>query len=79
MRVYKEEKLEKIYCNKCGREIKVENEIVKEGLFSVDYKWDYFSDKDGMKHSFDICEQCYNEIVKEFKYPVNETKYTEML
>lgn len=79
MRVYKEEKLEKIYCNKCGREIKVENEIVKEGLFSVDYKWDYFSNKDGMKHSFDICEQCYNEIVKDFKYPVNETEYTEML
>ncbi len=79
MRVYKKEKLEEIYCNKCGRKINVENEIVKEGVLSVDYKWGYFSNKDGMMHSFDLCEECYNFMVKDFIYPVSEKEYTELI
>lgn len=79
MRVYKEEKIEEIYCNKCGRKIQIENEIVKEGVMSVDYKWEYFSKKDGMKHSFDLCEACYDKMIKNFLYPVSETEYSELL
>ncbi|MFQ9516439.1 MAG: hypothetical protein ACLRZ9_11540 [Eubacterium sp.] len=91
MRVYSEEnlkesteervekKLEEIYCNNCGRKIKVQNGIVREGVLSIDYKWDYFSEKDGMKHSFDICEECYDKIIKNFVYPVSEMEYTELL
>lgn len=79
MRVYKQEKLKEIYCNKCGRKIQIENEIVKEGVMSVDYKWEYFSKKDGMKHSFDLCEACYDKMIKNFLYPVSETEYSELL
>ena len=79
MRVYKEEKLQEIYCNKCGKKIEIENEITKEGVFSVDYKWDYFSEKDGVMHSFDLCEDCYDRMVEKFKYPVSESEYTELL
>ena len=79
MRVFKEEKLDEIYCNKCGRKISAENEIVKEGVFSIDYRWEYFSQKDGIKHSFDLCEQCYDRMVDKFKYPVEASDYTELI
>lgn len=79
MRVFREEKLEEVYCNQCGRKMNVENEIVKEGIFSIDYKWEYFSQKDGIKHSFDLCEQCYERMINQFKYPVEESDYTELI
>lgn len=60
----------KIICNKCGKEIPVRNERVEEGVFSVDYTWGYFSEKDGEKHSFDLCEACYDELLRSFKVPV---------
>ena len=68
-----------LYCNKCGKQIKVENEIIKEGSFSVDYRWDYFSNKDGRRHKFDLCENCYDEIVKSFKRPIEDEEYMELL
>ncbi len=79
MRIYKEERLAELYCNKCGKQIKVENEIIKEGSFSVDYRWDYFSNKDGRRHKFDLCENCYDEIVKSFKRPIEDEEYMELL
>lgn len=62
----KEKKIIDIRCNKCGKNIKVENSIVKEGVFSVDYKWGYFSGMDSEIHSFDLCEECYKEVLKSF-------------
>jgi hypothetical protein len=84
MRVYieetkKEKTLKEIYCNKCGRKIEVKKGIVREGVLSVEHKWDYFSQKDGIKHSFDICEECYDGMIKKFKYPVTSTEYSELL
>ena len=79
MRVYKEDQLEELYCNRCGRKIRVENHIVTDGVLSLDYKWGYFSNKDGKMHSFDLCEKCYDEIVRDFKYPINETGYNELI
>lgn len=79
MRVYEDERLIELYCNQCGKQIKIENEIIQEGNFSVDYRWDYFSDKDGRRHRFDLCEKCYDEIIQNFKYPVDVTDYNELL
>lgn len=79
MRVYKDKKLTNVYCNKCNKQVVVESEIVKEGIFSIDYHWNYFSGKDGEKHSFDICEECYDKLIKDFKIPVEETEYTEFV
>lgn len=79
MRVYREEKLEQLYCNRCGRKIEVQNQIIQEGVLSVDYKWNYFSNKDGMRHSFDLCEKCYDEMIRNFKYPIEETEYNELI
>lgn len=58
-----------IICNKCGKEIPVANEVASEGVFSVDYEWGYFSDKDGEKHRFDLCEECYDKLVASFVFP----------
>ena len=52
MRRYEEEKLVEVTCNKCGKKLIVENEIIKEGNFTVEYKWNYFSNKDGREHFF---------------------------
>lgn len=69
-----EKKIIDIYCNKCGKNIKVENNIVKEGVFSIDYKWGYFSRRDSEIHSFDLCEECYEELLNSF---VIETEIVE--
>lgn len=69
MRVYKnieENTLEFAKCNKCGREILINNGIIKEGVFSINYDWGYFSKKDGETHCFDLCEDCYNELIASF-------------
>ena len=77
MRVYKEQKLQSVCCNKCGKNISLKNGVMTEGVFSVDYRWGYFSNKDGKKHAFDLCEECYDKIIKKFKYSVEEQEYTE--
>ena len=79
MRVSRDEKVIEIYCNKCGKKIEVKNQIAIEDVLSVDKKWGYFSKKDGIMHSFDICESCYNEMIKDFRYPVDQKEYSELI
>lgn len=74
-----ETKLRKVVCNQCGRALKVEGGILKEGCFSADYLFGYFSKKDGVRNRFDLCEECYEKIVSQFKIPVEETEETELL
>lgn len=35
--------------------------------------------KDGENHSFDVCEECYDRICSEFRYPVKVVQRTELL
>lgn len=63
MRKYgKDGRLESVICNRCGRKLAVRNGIVREGVFSSDHAWDFFSEKDGEVHHFDLCEECYDEV-----------------
>lgn len=71
--------LKKIVCNQCGRELKLENGIVQEGVFPGDARWGYFSKKDGERHSFDLCEECYGNLVNGFLIPVTVEDETEFL
>lgn len=64
------ETLDKMYCNKCGKEIQIENDIIKEGTYTGDTTWGYFSHKDGEKHQFDLCEGCYDSLIEGFEIPV---------
>ena len=74
-----ERKLIQVVCNKCGRELKVENGDLREGCFSADAVFGYFSRKDGTVHHFDICEDCYDLMVAQFALPVEEDTATELL
>lgn len=68
-----------IWCNMCGKEIRQEQGIVKEGCFYADQSWGYFSSKDGIRHQFDLCESCYDKMIQSFVIPVTETENTEMI
>ncbi len=82
MRNYTDENrqiLSKVVCNRCGKELTVESGIVKEGYFQGDNLFGYFSNKDGVKHSFDLCEECYDKMIKSFVIPVEEEEVNELL
>ena len=84
MRTYKEKELQKseltkVFCNQCGKELLVEEGILKEGCFGVDYTFDYFSNKDGYIYSFDLCEECFDKLMRGFKNPVQITETKEYL
>ncbi|MGN0403240.1 MAG: hypothetical protein ACI4HQ_13410 [Acetatifactor sp.] len=74
-----ERRLQKVVCNRCGRELKVEGGILKEGCFSAEYSFGYFSKKDGIKNCFDLCEECYDAMISQFKIPVDAVEETELL
>ncbi len=71
--------VEKIFCNVCGRGIEIKNGILKQDLFEVKKEWGYFSNKDLEIHKFNMCEQCYDKMIKEFKIPVQVIKKTEAM
>ncbi len=71
--------LERICCNKCGRELPLEQGYPKEGCFTAEYVFGYFSHKDGEKHAFDLCEECYDEMIAGFIVPVTRSTETELL
>lgn len=64
--------LEKIICNKCGKEIIVKNGMSEIDTFSVEKRWGYFSNKDNEVHEIDLCEQCYDEWISEFLIPIQQ-------
>ena len=65
-----ERKVQKIFCNQCGRPMKIENGIVREGIFSAEVSFGYFSKKDGIRQEFDLCEECYDRMIRQkfFQY-----------
>lgn len=66
-------------CNCCGELIQ---QVTPTGLYadylSINKKWGYFSNKDLTRHSFCICESCYDKWVKTFAIPIEEIAVTEV-
>lgn len=71
--------MNRIYCNKCGHEIKVINEIPHEDYVVVSKEWGYFSNKDGKTQKFVLCEACVEKLEREFAIPAIWKDTTEML
>ncbi len=69
----------RLFCNVCGRELKIERGILKEGVFEATHEWGYFSNKDIEVHQFDICEHCYDNMIDSFMIPVTIKKKNEYL
>lgn len=66
-------------CNGCGKNLKIENGILKEDIFEGKKSWGYFSTKDLAVDSFCLCEACYEEMVSNFKIPISRTLQTEAI
>lgn len=62
------EVVEQIQCNRCGDVIPNDD---CETYFHGEQLWGYFSNKDGQRDSFDLCERCYDVMVESFVLPVN--------
>lgn len=73
------QELLEVICNGCGRSLRVEGGILKEGCCSVDTVFGYFSSRDGIRHRFDLCEECYTKMIEKFKVPVEESEESELL
>jgi ribosomal-protein-alanine N-acetyltransferase len=68
-----------MYCNCCGKILKAENGILLEDAFEATKEWGYFSEKDMEVHHFNLCEDCYNKLISEFKIPVEVRRKLEVL
>lgn len=82
MRRYESEssgQLTQVICNQCKKELKLENGYLKEGCFAVDYCFGYFSQKDGIRHKFDLCEECYDKMIARFQVPAEQVPENELL
>lgn len=80
MRKYgKNGQLETVCCNKCGKKMVVIDGILREGAAGFRQVWDYFSEKDGETDSFDLCEDCYDQMIAEFVIPVSREEQKELL
>ena len=71
--------LETVICNKCGKKMVVERGILREGGLMFDHTWDFFSEKDGEVHHFDLCEECYDSVLAEFAIPADVEEQLELL
>ena len=80
MRKYKGNgQLETVICNACGKKLIVDAGIVREGVISVDHAWDFFSEKDGEVHHWDLCENCYDMWVSQFQIAPDVEEQVEFI
>ncbi len=68
-----------LYCNACGKELKIENGMLMEDAFEATKEWGYFSERDMEVHHFNLCEECYNRLISQFRIPVEIRKKLEVL
>lgn len=68
-----------ICCNSCGKQLKVENGILKEDAFEATKEWGYFSNRDMEVHHFNLCEDCYEKMIADFIIPVDVKLKLEVL
>ena len=70
---------DKIFCNQCGKELQQQEDMVREGYLSADVVFGYFSNKDGLRHRWDLCEHCYDALTRDFRIPVEESEESELV
>ena len=71
--------MDAIYCNKCGKQLKICNGIVHEDFVFVKKAWGYYSKKDGTTQEFVFCEECMERLERELVLPAKQYETTEML
>ena len=71
--------LETVICNCCGKKLVVEGGIIREGVISVNHAWDFFSEKDGEVHHWDLCESCYDNLLNQFRIGADVEEQVEFI
>ena len=79
MKKFENHILKEVFCNKCGKQIEVENGMLREDCFEVNRTFGYFSHKDGETQIWDLCEDCYDRFVHSFQIPVTSKEETELI
>ena len=69
----------RLSANWCGKKLAVKEGILREGAAHFDVAWDYFSEKDGEVHHFDLCEECYDGVTREFLIEADKEERAELL
>lgn len=59
---------DKRFCHCCGKEFAMNGDMFMEEFLHIEKDWGYFSDQDGMNLSFDVCEKCLMDWIKDFKH-----------
>ncbi len=72
MKIYRdvfvsEKKLVDVICNMCGEKIKKTDNGVLCDYFHSEKEWGYFSELDGEKYSFDLCQTCYKKLLNQLQ------------
>lgn len=76
----KEEKKQAVCtCNRCGRVMNARHSVLEEDCLYIEKVWGYFSKKDGKRHSWCLCETCYDALTAEFVIPVESEEVTEFV
>lgn len=68
-----------VRCNQCGRNISSQRDVLQEDVLHIEKNWGYFSEKDGVKHRWILCERCYDKLIQGFAIPIEESDITELL
>ena len=72
-------KEKQLFCNKCGKQILIGNGLAREDYVMVTKNWGYFSEKDGRRDTFCLCEKCYDVMIEAFVLPVSQEELTEFV
>ena len=72
-RIVKEtQELDTIVCNCCGKRIPVIKGVPAEDVLEVEKRWGFHSRKDNQVDHFDLCEDCYDELVSGFRIQIED-------
>lgn len=52
---------------------------MKEGFFEGSQSWNFFSEKDGEIHHWDLCESCYDELISGFRIAMETEEQVEFM
>ena len=69
------EEIYEVYCNMCGNAIQKDQFGKFCEYLSIDKHWGYLSSLDGQKHSFDLCDTCYKDMISKFKIKILDDEY----
>ncbi len=71
--------ISKVECNMCGNTVwDVGQKIaVRADFLSVNMLWSRNSNKEGQEDHWDLCEECYDKLVLQFKVPITTATPTD--